>query len=125
MNKTKFAVTTAGALCIGVIVYFIVEGISLSKKKKDAKTLDSSITELENTKTLVVVGEEKEIVEESLNHELKKKEEISENIKKSKSRIATAVDATFNILPAVLRFLGMIILSDSPQKKRYVVLESD
>jgi hypothetical protein len=117
MNRTRFAIATTGALFLGLISYFVIEGISLHRKNKKAASLKSSITELENAKALVEAEEEKGIVEESLGDELKKKEEITANIEKSKNRLSVVANAAFRLLPSVLDLAGAVISSDSSSSK--------
>jgi hypothetical protein len=117
MNNSKFALFGAAALLVGTVSYFVVEGIFLHKKNKKAKSIETSINDLADAKTLVEGedSETKEIVTESLNDELKKKEEISRNIEGSKTRIGIAIEVTTRIAPAILKFLAALALS--PQRE--------
>jgi hypothetical protein len=43
MNIKKFAILSAAAILVGTASYFILEGVSLCRKNKKAKSLKSSI----------------------------------------------------------------------------------
>jgi hypothetical protein len=114
MDKSKFAFFSAIALLAGTVSYFVIEGVSLHKKNKKAKSLQTSINNLEDAKALVAEdSESKEIVTESLNDELKKKEEISRKIEGSKNRIGIAIEATIRLTPSILDFLASLVSSSS------------
>jgi tRNA threonylcarbamoyladenosine modification (KEOPS) complex Pcc1 subunit len=118
MNTSKVVLFSATALFIGTVSYFVIEGISLCKKNKKAKSIKTSINNLNDTKVLVEGdSESQEIVDESLKDELKKDEEISRKIENSKNRIGIAIIATIKLAPSVLKFLASLALSSSKEKE--------
>jgi hypothetical protein len=68
-------------------------------------------------------SESTEIVTESLADELKKDNELSQKIENSKGRMGVAAEATFHIVPAILKFLSSLVLTSQREEQEPVRIE--
>jgi hypothetical protein len=123
MDKRTFGLTGGIVILVGVATYFVIEAVSLHRKNKKQRAIDNEVNALQEVKLLIDASaddESKSIIDETLENERTKIKIIKDKKNMQQQRIKTASQWTFNLLPAILRFFGSVVLSPPErQEKEY------